>query len=115
MFAEFEDAQTIRTHPLWPTLRRHVIVDTKGINHPTRLWVDEKKAGPELMQEFLGITTNCVRCGREIHPVRMSHTRNRPYLSATCALKTRMACARSPEASQEVTRVVMSIEAGRYS
>lgn len=108
-----DDAWTVMNHPLWPELRRFIIWEPADVGNPDRLFVNKKLAGPERMQEFLGIVSRCAKCGRDIHPVRLPKggKYTRPHLAVSCELDDRLGCARSKEASDEVRRIVASLRA----
>lgn len=101
---------SILSHPIWSRLESYLVVERDGSYDPgdgeARVRIELRDLPTALSREAQFIEIPCVDCQRPIHPLRrrQGDPWSRLYYAPTCAITTRMRCARGPAARAEYDR-----------
>ena len=100
---------TLDGHPLWSNLRPLVRVQVYdrdgGHTHPRHRMEVHRPDVIALREQLLAMEVSCATCGRLMRPVRPRVDRS-TFLTVSCELSHRFACARSGAAHREFERIV---------
>lgn len=113
---------SVTKHRLWPELRPYVLAYTYRSHDGTRFTsrFDMRRlrhASDDLLKKLRTMSMQCVRCGREISPIRV---RVKPgedcrikksgfYLSSTCSIDVDSGCSRSRAATAEASTIIKKL------
>lgn len=114
---------SILAHPSWWIVREFLRVEPYiGRESGLRL---EIKAPVDFVPDLLNITTPCVRCGEDMHPIRMRVATSAKgtrveergasgclYFAAACPVDVNPGCCRGKQVRVEIERIAAELQKG---